>query len=107
MATILVLSHEEEGQRLINQLAEDRHNLIAASEAERAGEMMCRDLNLVILDLPSFADASELWQLLGLVRQSRQLPVIVLLSEGNVQQYEHSVNIDDFILIPYSSVSNI
>lgn len=102
MATILVLSAGEEGQRLIGQLAESGYSLLTASEAECASEMLDRDLDLVILDLPSFADASELWQLLSLVRESRQLPVILLLSGDRVQQYELSSNIDDFVLIPYS-----
>jgi DNA-binding response OmpR family regulator len=96
---------DETGQirKLSSELAQKGFTCLVAPDSEKAVEQFPdRSPDLVLVDMDASPASSELWRLLQKIKAERRLPVIALIAEETVEEFDFTLGIDDFVTKPYN-----
>ena len=106
MNNILVVDDESRMRKLIKDfLAKDNYNVLEAEDGEKALEIFENEkdkIDLIILDV--MMPKQDGWSVLRKIRQSSQLPVIMLTARGEEQDelFGFELGADEYISKPFS-----
>ena len=106
MNNILVVDDESRMRKLIKDfLVKDNYNVLEAEDGEKALEIFENEkekIDLIILDV--MMPKQDGWSVLRKIRQSSQLPVIMLTARGEEQDelFGFELGADDYISKPFS-----
>jgi DNA-binding response OmpR family regulator len=107
---LLIIAEESEGSRKLRSDLETRGYLTSlVSDYDRMLEgWRNQAVDLVLLEVPSrSSDALELRRLVRRIKEQRPVPVLVLLTEEGLEDYDFAAGAEDFILSPYRSAEVI
>ena len=105
MSNILVVDDESRMRKLIKDfLIKDNYNVLEAEDGEKALELFENEkdkIDLIILDV--MMPKQDGWSVLRKIRQSSQLPVIMLTARGEEQDelFGFELGADEYISKPY------
>ncbi len=106
MSNILVVDDESRMRKLIKDfLIKDNYNVLEAEDGEKALELFENEkdkIDLIILDV--MMPKQDGWSVLRKIRQSSQLPVIMLTARGEEQDelFGFELGADEYISKPFS-----
>ncbi len=106
MNNILVVDDESRMRKLIKDfLVKDNYNVLEAEDGEKALEIFENEkekIDLIILDV--MMPKQDGWSVLRKIRQSSQLPVIMLTARGGEQDelFGFELGADEYISKPFS-----
>ncbi len=106
MNNILVVDDESRMRKLIKDfLVKDNYNVLEAEDGEKALEIFENEkekIDLIILDV--MMPKQDGWSVLRKIRQSSQLPVIMLTARGEEQDelFGFELGADEYISKPFS-----
>lgn len=106
MSNILVVDDESRMRKLIKDfLTKDNYNVLEAEDGEKALEIFEDErekIDLIILDV--MMPKQDGWSVLRKIRQSSQLPVIMLTARGEEQDelFGFELGADEYISKPFS-----
>lgn len=106
MNNILVVDDESRMRKLIKDfLTKDNYNVLEAEDGEKALETFENEkdkINLIILDV--MMPKQDGWSVLRKIRQSSQVPVIMLTARGEEQDelFGFELGADEYISKPFS-----
>ena len=106
MSNILVVDDESRMRKLIKDfLIKDNYNVLEAEDGEKALEIFENErekIDLIILDV--MMPKQDGWSVLRKIRQSSQLPVIMLTARGEEQDelFGFELGADEYISKPFS-----
>ena len=106
MSNILVVDDESRMRKLITDfLIKDNYNVLEAEDGEKALELFENEkdkIDLIILDV--MMPKQDGWSVLRKIRQSSQLPVIMLTARGEEQDelFGFELGADEYISKPFS-----
>ena len=106
MSNILVVDDESRMRKLIKDfLTKDNYNVLEAEDGEKALEIFENEkekIDLIILDV--MMPKQDGWSVLRKIRQSSQLPVIMLTARGEEQDelFGFELGADEYISKPFS-----
>lgn len=107
MARILLVSQEDEGGRhLMADLRRSNHSVLSAPRVDDALTLLAdRGLELVILRLVGGClTHSDVRDILSLAKENGGLPVVALVAEQDLTNYDATLGFDDFLVQPYMPV---
>ncbi len=97
--TLIISQRDKELERLKTELAGEGYTFFVAPEIEEAMSFLNQNPKLVIIEIIDLP-AIELEQILSLT-ENKGVPVIALLPESSLKDYQLILNLDDFIIKPY------
>lgn len=106
MSNILVVDDESRMRKLIKDfLTKDNYNVLEAEDGEKALEIFENEkekIDLIILDV--MMPKQDGWSVLRKIRQSSQVPVIMLTARGEEQDelFGFELGADEYISKPFS-----
>ncbi len=106
MSNILVVDDESRMRKLIKDfLVKDNYNVLEAEDGEKALEIFENEkekIDLIILDV--MMPKQDGWSVLRKIRQSSQVPVIMLTARGEEQDelFGFELGADEYISKPFS-----
>ena len=106
MSNILVVDDESRMRKLIKDfLIKDNYNVLEAEDGEKALEIFENEkekIDLIILDV--MMPKQDGWSVLRKIRQSSQVPVIMLTARGEEQDelFGFELGADEYISKPFS-----
>lgn len=106
MSNILVVDDESRMRKLIKDfLIKDNYNVLEAEDGEKALEIFENEkekIDLIILDV--MMPKQDGWSVLRKIRQSSQVPVIMLTARGEEQDelFGFELGVDEYISKPFS-----
>ena len=106
MSNILVVDDESRMRKLIKDfLTKDNYNVLEAEDGEKALEIFENEkekIDLIILDV--MMPKQDGWSVLRKIRQSSQVPVIMLTARGEEQDelFGFELGVDEYISKPFS-----
>ena len=106
MSNILVVDDESRMRKLIKEfLIKDNYNVLEAEDGEKALEIFENEkekIDLIILDV--MMPKQDGWSVLRKIRQSSQVPVIMLTARGEEQDelFGFELGADEYISKPFS-----
>ncbi len=106
MSNILVVDDESRMRKLIKDfLTKDNYNVLEAEDGEKALEIFENEkekIDLIILDV--MMPKQDGWSILRKIRQSSQVPVIMLTARGEEQDelFGFELGADEYISKPFS-----
>ena len=106
MSNILVVDDESRMRKLIKDfLIKDNYNVLEAEDGEKALEIFeneKEEIDLIILDV--MMPKQDGWSVLRKIRQSSQVPVIMLTARGEEQDelFGFELGADEYISKPFS-----
>lgn len=102
MSTILVLaSDRKKAAQIQSDLGSAGHASLLSYDAESIARLFSRKPDLAIVDSKSFPSDSEPWHWLVPAQGSKAVPIIVLVDEERLSEWDLRPDIDDFLIEPY------
>jgi len=104
LATILIVTPDlQKVSSLYADMASAGHTCLSVSDSDGMTQTMAKKPDLVVVDGAAFPNDSEVWHWLLSPSGAKLLPIILLVTEEHLRDWEFNHSTDDFILEPYHS----
>lgn len=103
MSSVLIIAKEmETARRIQSELAKRGFICLTATQKDKLVERVVREApELILIKMEDSASQTALHEITSSTRIKRKVPILVLLTTEMLNQPEHYLRADDFILYPY------